>query len=338
MQLSFSSLFAIVTAATLVMASPSHEKAPKGRAFEHILQIWFENQDFETVAKVPGFTDLVKQGILLDNFNAITHPSEPNYVAAAGGSNFGIDNDDYYNIPANISTIYDLLENKGLTWKLYQENIPSVGYIGYRSGTYVRKHNPAVIFDSVGLNKTRLQNIVGDDQFQKDVASGDLPHWMFYTPDLNNDAHDTNASFAGEWLAKFYKNTLNNKKLLKKTLVLITFDENKSTTTARNRVWSLLMGAIPKKLRGTTDSTFYSHYSTLNTVELNWDLGSLGRGDANKTMNNVFDFAAKKLHYKNKNVPENEIPLGIDHIPGLLTGLSWNETHGNSAELPPQPK
>ncbi|KAG1220881.1 hypothetical protein G6F68_021078 [Rhizopus microsporus] len=84
--------------------------------------------------------------------------------------------------------------------------------------------------------------------------------------------------------------------------------------------------------------TFYSHYSTLNTVELNWELGSLGRQDANKTMNNVFAFAAKTLHYKNKNVSESEIPLGIDYIPGLLTGLSWNQTHSDSTELPPQPK
>lgn len=103
----------------------------------------------------------MSQGIFLDNVNAITHPSEPNYVAAAGGDTFGITNDDYYNIPANISSIFDLLENKGLTWKAYQQDIPSVGYTGYEAGTYVRKHNPAVIFDSVGLNKTRAQNIVG---------------------------------------------------------------------------------------------------------------------------------------------------------------------------------
>lgn len=119
------------------------------------------HQDFSTIAKTPGFTDLLKEGILLDNFNAITHPSEPNYVAAAGGDNFGIINDDYYNIPANVSSIFDLLEQKGLTWKVYQEDIPSVGYTGYKAGNYVRKHNPAIIFDSVGLNKTRAQNVVG---------------------------------------------------------------------------------------------------------------------------------------------------------------------------------
>lgn len=37
---------------------------------------------------------------------------------------------------------------------------------------------------------------------------------------------DTNASYAGNWLAGFYKNTLkSNPKFLKDTLVLITFDE-----------------------------------------------------------------------------------------------------------------
>lgn len=46
-----------------------------------------------------------------------------------------------------------------------------------------------------------------------------------YTPDMNSDGHDTNASYAGNWLANFHKTTLNNKKLLDKTVILITFDE-----------------------------------------------------------------------------------------------------------------
>lgn len=307
-------------------AKPHHGLAPKGKAFDHILQIWFENQDFDVVAKVPGFANLVKEGILLDNFNAVTHPSEPNYVAAAGGSNFGINNDDYYNIPASIKTIYDLLENKGLTWKVYQEDIPSVGYTGYKAGNYVRKHNPAVIFDSVGLNATRLQNIVGDDQFQKDIASGNLPNWMFYTPNMLNDAHDTNASYAGAWLEGFFQNTLSNHKLLDKTLILITFDENASYPN-RNRVWSLLLGDIPKKLKGTKDSTFYTHFSTLSSVEHNWDLGSLGQQDTNKTVSNVFKHIAKQLNYQNIDIPTSEIPWNNNTITGLLTGKSWNETH-----------
>ena len=67
-----------------------------------------------------------------------------------------------------------------------------------------------------------------------------------------------------------------------KTLILLTFDENEDKGT-NNRVFSLLLGgAVPRHLHGTTDSTFYTHFSPLSTVQANWRLGSLGRGDTNK--------------------------------------------------------
>jgi acid phosphatase len=68
-------------------------------------------------------------------------------------------------------------------------------------------------------------------------------------------------------------------------------------------------------------------YSTLNTVEHNWDLGNLGQQDTNKTVSNVFKHLSKKLHYHNVEVPANEIPWSNNTITGLLTGKSWNQTH-----------
>ncbi|CAO3581663.1 unnamed protein product [Absidia cylindrospora] len=338
MQLTLTAFFALATLSVGTMAAPAsnhhHHHQLKGKAFDHILQVWFENQDFDVVNGISTWKTLAKEGILLDNFNAITHPSEPNYVAAAGGSNFGIDNDDYYNIPANISTIYDLLEKKNLTWKVYQDGIPSVGYTGYHSGQYVRKHNPAVIFDSVAQNPKRLANIVPGTQLDADIKDDNLPNWMFYTPDMLNDAHDTNATYAGNWLERFYETTLSKPHLLDKTLVLLTFDENASYPK-RNRVWSLLLGAIPKHLKGTSDKTYYTHYSTLNTVEQNWNLGSLGRGDAEKQSNNVFEFLSKTVGYKNSHVSENTIPLNNNTITGLLTGKSFNQTHPQGGIPPP---
>lgn len=117
-------------------------------------------QDYDTIASTSGFTDLLSQGILLDNYNALTHPSQPNYVSIAGGANYGVNSDSFFNIPANVKTIFDLLENKGLTWKLYQEDIPSTGYTGAKSGEYVRKHNPAISYQSISKNATRTKNIV----------------------------------------------------------------------------------------------------------------------------------------------------------------------------------
>jgi acid phosphatase len=87
-----------------------------------------------------------RQGITLTNYNGVTHPSQPNYVASVGGDNFGLDSDNEVMIPANVSTIVDLLEAKGISWGEYLEDIPSDGYTGSAktnskgANDYVRKH------------------------------------------------------------------------------------------------------------------------------------------------------------------------------------------------------
>ncbi|KAJ7118382.1 hypothetical protein C8R44DRAFT_790651 [Mycena epipterygia] len=129
----------------------------KGRAFNRIIQVWLENTDFATAATTPIFESLMEQGILFTNYNAGTHPSEPNYVAAMGGDFFGMHDDNMYHIPSNISTIVDLLEAKQVSWT-YQENMSADAFYGFNYAApnygdpsaasytyYVRKHNPLMI-------------------------------------------------------------------------------------------------------------------------------------------------------------------------------------------------
>jgi hypothetical protein len=70
-----------------------------------------------------------------------------------------------------------------LGWKAYQEDLPSPGYTGYtaHNGSYVRKHDPAIIFDSIGLNATRAANVVPATELASDIAAGLVPEWVFYT-------------------------------------------------------------------------------------------------------------------------------------------------------------
>ncbi|KIL63817.1 hypothetical protein M378DRAFT_650193 [Amanita muscaria Koide BX008] len=268
----------------------------------------------------------------MTNYNAITHPSQPNYVAAVAGTNFGINDDGYYDIPANESSVFDLLENKGLKWKAYNEDIPDSGYTAYsaNNGSYVRKHNPAIIFDNIGLNQTRSANVVSAAQFKVDIQNNNVPAYSFYTPNITNDGHNTDGTFAGNWLDGFLKSTIANATFVEDALILITFDESE-TYTERNQIWTCLIGGvIPQNLKNTTDDTFYTHYSALHTVELNWDLGDLGKGDTNKTLSNVFAFAAPALGYSNVNV--TDIPFLNNTITGILTNNSWNATSsGNSS-------
>lgn len=83
---------------------------------------------------------------MLDNYYAITHPSQPNYVAAGGASTHGIISDVFTRIGADTLTIVDLLEAAGISWSLYEEDMPYSGfegdYVNQQTGAndYVRKH------------------------------------------------------------------------------------------------------------------------------------------------------------------------------------------------------
>ena len=100
--------------------------------------------------------------------------------------------------------------------------------------------------------------------------------------------------------------------------MLLTFDENDSYS-AENRIFSLLLGgAVPANKRGTTDDTYYTHYSSISTVQANWQLKNLGRNDVNKTMSNVYSLVANVTGFKNTDVPEGSRPL--TNLTGIFDG------------------
>lgn len=184
-----------------------------------------------------------------------------------------MDNDNLNFIAANVSTVIDLLDTKGISWGAYQEDMPYSGFEGYswvntttKANDYVRKHNPAILY--LANNRTdRLSQIKNTTMFQQDLANNQLPQWMFITPNMTSDGHDTTVTVAGSWTMNFLAPLLNNTNFMNNTLVLITFDES-HTYTLQNRVMGILIGdAVPASLVGTTDSNVYTHYSEISTVE-----------------------------------------------------------------------
>ena len=123
-----------------------------------------------------------------------------------------------------------------------------------------------------------------------------LPQWSFITPNMTNDGHDTNVTFAAQWSRNFLTPLLNNSYFMNNTLVILTFDEDE-TYTDHNTIFTILLGgAVPTSLHGTNDSTFYNHYSMISTVSMNWGLPSLGRWDCDA---NVLQTVANVTKYKN---------------------------------------
>lgn len=270
----------------------------QGKAFDRVAVIWLENTDYDLALGDPSLKWLANKGITLSNHFAVTHPSMPNYAAAISGDYYGINHDDLTAIPSNVSTIVDLLEVKGISWGAYQEDMPYTGFEGFEyrnqktgANDYVRKHNPPVLYDSVADQTSRLNQIKNLTLFHQELAKDALPQWMFITPNMTSDGHDSTVTVAGTWSKTFLEPLLNDTKFMKNTLVILTFDEN-HTYTQQNRIVGILLGdAVPKELVGTTDNNFYNHYSEIATVQANWGLDTLGRWDVGA---NVFDFVAKK--------------------------------------------
>jgi acid phosphatase len=168
-------------------------------------------------------------------------------------------------------------------------------------------------------SKDRLAKIKNTTMFFEDLKHDKLPQWMFITPNMTSDGHDTSVAVAGVWLKTFLEPLLTNKKFMDNTLVVITFDENE-THTIQNKVFSVLIGdAVPKKLVGTTDTNFYDHYSEIATVEANWGLHTLGRFDVGA---NVFSFVAEKTRDKLQNW--NTQYFFNTSYPGIFNSIATN--------------
>jgi acid phosphatase len=138
---------------------------------------------------------------------------------------------------------------------------------------------------------------------------------MKITPNMTNDGHDTNISFTSSYARNAISQLLNNTYFMNNTLLMLTFDESE-TYTLPNKVFTILLGgAIPENLKGTTDDTFYNHYSSIATVAMNWGLPSLGRWDCEA---NVFALVANKTGYKNAAVDLTNLYFNTSY-PGPLS-------------------
>jgi hypothetical protein len=246
-------------------------------SFKKITIVVLENTNYANAIQQPFFSSLIKQGALLNNFMGVVHPSQGNYIAMTAGDEMSIKSDKA--IELDVNHIGDLLEAKGLSWKVYAEGYPGNCFTG-NQGIYVRKHNPFISFKNISSNAKRCNDhIQNSTSLDTDLAAGNLPAYSFYVPDLKNDGHDTGVKFADNWLAVKFGPLLKNKKFMKDMLVVITFDE--SGISIQNHIGTVLLGDSVNA--GVQSSVLYDHYSVLKTIESAWNLGSLGKKDATAT-------------------------------------------------------
>ena len=180
-----------------------------------VFTIVMENHDRGQIignASAPFINGLLKQGAEAAGYHdAYVHPSEPNYLWMVAGENFGILNDDDPN-PGNTigstSHLVDQIEAAGLSWKTYQESMGAPCGLSSHA-RYAVKHNPFVYFSDVnGWDGSAFhptarcqEHVVDYSQLDVDLASGQVPDYVFITPNLANDMHDGSIAQGDAWLA-----------------------------------------------------------------------------------------------------------------------------------------
>ncbi|KAF2737789.1 hypothetical protein EJ04DRAFT_590472 [Polyplosphaeria fusca] len=314
-----------VSAAAATALTESTTSHVKGKAFDRIMMVYLETTAYQNAIADANCQALFNRGILHTNTFGVGSPSQPNYIAPGSGDTFGLNSDSFILVNKNVSTIVDLLEDKGISWSDYNEGLPYTGFEGFAysndqgEGNYERKHNLLARFESIRLNPHRISRVKNLTLFYRDLQQKVLPQWIFVTPNLYNDGHDTNISVSCNWTRSFVEPLLKNPYFNKNTLVYITWQANGQYPQERNHVAGILLGsAIPKKLIGTKDGAYYNHYSDLATVEANWNLHHLGRWDVGA---NVWSAVGSCTGDKIR--PWND---RIAH--GSFESYYWNQSYG----------
>ena len=161
-----------ITAASLLLmfvalaSSPLAAKDDRSRIknFQQVFVIMMENTGFDTLIGNPNapFVNAAAANYgLASNYFGVTHPSQPNYIAATSGSTNGVADDNDTTI--NVANIVDQLEANRKTWKAYMQSYSLCATpLDHSCGNqlYERKHNPFISYEDVQSNPARVANIV----------------------------------------------------------------------------------------------------------------------------------------------------------------------------------
>lgn len=245
-------MLAPIVAGVVAAAAPRQE-VPRAR---YVVVIVMENRDDARVigsVQAPYINGtLVPQAAMMTNSHAITHPSEPNYLALFSGSTQGVRDDSCPHTFTTVNAGAELLA-AGLTFTGYSESMPSDGYAGCRTKAYARKHNPWVNFTNVPASSNLVYH-----GFVTPPAT-----LTFIVPNMCNDMHDCSTKVGDTWLKTNLPPILNYGKE-HGGLLILTWDEAEPDPNHQNQIPTLLIGPMVKP--GLYDQRI-THYDTLRTIE-----------------------------------------------------------------------
>ncbi len=257
-----------------------------------MIWIWLENREASAISatSAPYLTGLADTyGLAADSYG-VSHPSEPNYIAAVAGSTLGVTSDGVYQLAD--PSLFDQLMKAGLGWRVYAQDYPDGCFTGASSsggpdgpgaaGTYVRKHDPAILFTSISGNPTACGWIQPLRRFSPTAASFEL-----VVPNLTNDMHDGSTAQGDAFLRAFVPSILASPDWAR-TVLVITFDEGGTSAGQLGDQGGRVFTAVVRPgLSHVVSRRYADHYSLLRTTEAAFGLPFLGAAATRSPMSDL---------------------------------------------------
>jgi phospholipase C len=287
-------------------ASPNGASVPN---FRHVFVIMMENTGIESLLgnpNAPWINQAIQTYGVAGNYYGVTHPSQPNYIAATAGTTQGVPDDN--DVTVDLPNIVDQLESHGKSWKGYMQSYSlCTTKLDHACGNqlYERKHNPFVSFVDVQNDPSRLAKLVDLSELSTDLASNNVPDYAWISPDQCNDMHgrastpDDPCDFSNEqdliqtgdtFLANTVGEIMSSKAWGPNSVIFVTWDESDFTGSPTDfgfgdtrgcctaspgggHVLTIAITSSPHQPRASF--TPFNHYSMLRTIEDGWHLGCL---------------------------------------------------------------
>jgi phosphatidylinositol-3-phosphatase len=245
----------------------------------------------------PGNANAAQVSFATAYYNAGTgvHPSEPNYVWAEAGTDFGVHTD---NDPG-IGNVFDAphltaqLNAAGIPWKNYQEDVqlapsplnsasgtngPVNPYNGSTQYNYAPKHNPMAFFTD-----SQLQNVYPLAQLFDGLNSNSVGRYNWITPDQFNDAHSSltggftyngthytgdsaNIAQGDNFLSLVVPQIMASQAYQNNGVIIIWWDETEGGDDASRTLMEAVISPLAKG-NGYSSSVVMSHSSDIKTIE-----------------------------------------------------------------------
>jgi phosphatidylinositol-3-phosphatase len=249
----------------------------------------------------PGNPNAIQSAWAMRYYNAGVgeHPSEPNYVWAEAGSDFGL-HTDADPLPANGNTFYDRSNHltaqfnaAGISWKNYQEDVqlsdsptnsasgttgPLNPYYGTTQYNYAVKHNPMAFFAD-----TATQNVFPLSQLFLDLSTHTVGKYNWITPNQFNDAHsslsggftyqgvhytgDQSAIAVGDnFLSQIVPQIMATPEYQDNGVIIIWWDESEKGDTISNTIPEIVISPLAKG-NAYASSVEMNHSSDIKSME-----------------------------------------------------------------------